>query len=241
MRFSSCCTSISPSTRPTSSSSRSPISVISSRRCLSAKRTPMCAAMVSARRPGSSMPARVCSNSGGSLRLVLTYCSNSDISERAIASSSRGSRASLASTSVPRPCKAPSCSATLSTVTRDNPSTSTLIVPSGSLSSCSTWASVPTVYRSPAAGSSVSADFCATNRMRLSASMAFSSARIDLSRPTNSGITMCGNTTTSRSGNTGRSRISGWDWAMGRSAGSRNWGVKKADGPVMGPSARCCK
>ena len=34
-----------------------------------------------------------------------------------------------------------------------------------------------------------------------------SSARIDFSRPTNSGITMCGNTTTSRSGSTGRVRV----------------------------------
>jgi len=32
------------------------------------------------------------SNSGGSLRLVLTYCSNSVISERPVASISRGSR-----------------------------------------------------------------------------------------------------------------------------------------------------
>ncbi len=234
MRFSSCCTSISPSTRPTSNSSRSPMSVISSRRCLSARRTPMWAAMVSARRPGSSMPAKVCSSSGGSLRLVLTYCSNSDISDRAIASTSRGSRASLASISVPCPCNAPSCSTTLSTVTRDRPSTSTLMVPSGSLSSCSTCARVPTVYRSPAAGSSVSADFCATSRMRLSASIAFSSARIDLSRPTNSGITMCGNTTTSRSGNTGRSRISGWDWAMGHSAGMGVFGAVKSRWPRYG-------
>src|SRR5687768_17142440 len=54
--------------------------------------------------------------------------------------------------------------------------------------------------------------------MRLSDSMARSSARIDLSRPTNSGITMCGNTTTSRSGRTGRSRISGWA-VMGTPAG----------------------
>src|SRR4249919_4369074 len=46
--------------------------------------------------------------------------------------------------------------------------------------------------------------------MRLSDSIASSSARIDLSRPTNSGITMCGNTTTSRSGSTGRVRVSGW-------------------------------
>src|SRR5271165_5336829 len=39
--------------------------------------------------------------------------------------------------------------------------------------------------------------------MRLSAFMARSSATIDFSRPTNSGITICGYTTTSRSGSTG--------------------------------------
>ena len=61
MRFSSCCTSISPSTRPTSSSSRAPVSVASSRRCFSPRRTPRWAATVSASRPGSSMPASVCS------------------------------------------------------------------------------------------------------------------------------------------------------------------------------------
>ncbi|CFW29928.1 Uncharacterised protein [Bordetella pertussis] len=49
------------------------------------------------------------------------------------------------------------------------------------------------------------ADFCATSMMLLPASIATSSARIERGRPTNSGITMCGNTTTSRSGNNGRS------------------------------------
>ena len=92
MRFSICCTSISPSTSPTSSSSRPAVSSVSSSFCLSARRTPRCAAMVSARRSGSSMPDSVCNSSGGSLRLVLTYCSNSDISERAMASTSRASR-----------------------------------------------------------------------------------------------------------------------------------------------------
>ncbi|MNT32863.1 hypothetical protein D3C72_1687650 [compost metagenome] len=144
MRFSICCTSISPSTRPTSISRRSPTASVSSRRCLSDNRTLICAAMVSARRVGSSMPARVCSSSGGSLRLVLTYCSNSDISERAMASISRGSRASVASISTAWPCSEPSRSLTLVTCTRDRPSTSTLMVPSGSFSSCSTCARVPT-------------------------------------------------------------------------------------------------
>src|SRR5438045_4879150 len=38
--------------------------------------------------------------------------------------------------------------------------------------------------------------------------MAASRALIDFGRPTNSGITMCGNTTTSRSGSSGRTRES---------------------------------
>src|SRR5690606_23163591 len=145
MRFSICCTSISPSTRPTSSSSRSPVSKVSSSRCLSARRTPMWAEMVSARRPGSSIPDRVCSSSGGSLRLVFTYCSNRLVSVRATASTSRGSRLVPGSTSSARPCRAPSRSAMSPTCTRAVPSTSTLMVPSGSLSSCSTVARVPTV------------------------------------------------------------------------------------------------
>src|ERR1700722_6490500 len=86
---------------------------------------------------------------------------------------------------------------------RSTPSTSTLTVPSGSFSSCRMVATVPTRYRSSALGSSTSACFWATSRIRLSDFMARSSATIDFSRPTNSGITMCGYTTTSRSGSTG--------------------------------------
>ena len=52
-------------------------------------------------------------------------------------------------------------------------------------------------------GSSLAADFCATSRIDLPLSIAVSMALIDLGRPTNSGITMCGNTTTSRSGSSG--------------------------------------
>src|SRR5882672_4146197 len=94
-------------------------------------------------------------------------------------------------------------STSLSMLARSTPSTSTLTVPSGSLSSCRMVATVPTRYKSSALGSSTSACFWATNRMRLSAFMARSSATMDFSRPTNSGITMCGYTTTSRSGSTG--------------------------------------
>ena len=58
-------------------------------------------------------------------------------------------------------------------------------------------------------GSSLAADFCATSRMCLPESIATSSALIDFGRPTNSGITMCGNTTTSRSGSSGSDVTSG--------------------------------
>src|SRR5690606_16587638 len=121
------------------------------------------------------------------------------------------------STRWPVPHSAPSSSRTSSTLARATPSTSTLMVPSGSLSSCSTWARVPTGCRSPAPGSSVSADFWATSRTCLLPSMARSSARMDLSRPTNSGMTMCGNTTTSRRGRTGRSKVV-WEVLIGTPA-----------------------
>src|SRR2546429_4102724 len=57
---------------------------------------------------------------------------------------------------------------------------------------------------SSALGSSLAAFFCATSMMLLPPSMAASSALMDFGRPTNSGITMCGKTTTSRSGSRGR-------------------------------------
>src|SRR5262249_42508326 len=69
-------------------------------------------------------------------------------------------------------------------------------------------ATVPVAYRSSAEGSSLAADFWATSNMLLPASIAVSSALMDFGRPTNSGITMCGNTTTSRNGSRGRLRMS---------------------------------
>src|SRR5690242_20250621 len=83
------------------------------------------------------------------------------------------------------------------------PSTSTFTVPSGSFSIWRMLEMQPILYRSSAAGSSLAADFCATSRMLLPASMAISIALIDFGRPTKSGITMCGKTTTSRSGSSG--------------------------------------
>src|SRR4051812_13945942 len=56
---------------------------------------------------------------------------------------------------------------------------------------------------SDADGSSLAAAFCAASMMLLPCSMAASSALMDFGRPTNSGITICGKTTTSRNGNKG--------------------------------------
>ena len=61
----------------------------------------------------------------------------------------------------------------------------------------------PTSNMSSGLGSSLPAAFCATSMIWRPASMATSSALIDFGRPTNSGITMWGNTTTSRNGSSG--------------------------------------
>ena len=59
--------------------------------------------------------------------------------------------------------------------------------------------------RSPrGAGSSSPASFCVASRICLSARITSSSALIDFSRPTKSGTIMCGKTTMSRSGRTGK-------------------------------------
>ena len=61
----------------------------------------------------------------------------------------------------------------------------------------------PIEYMSAGAGSSLAAERCATSRIDFPASIAVSIALIDFGRPTKSGITMWGKTTTSRSGSSG--------------------------------------
>ena len=63
----------------------------------------------------------------------------------------------------------------------------------------------PTWNMSVTSGSSLAAAFWATSMMRRSAAMADSRALMLLGRPTKSGMTMCGNTTTSRNGKSGSS------------------------------------
>ena len=102
---------------------------------------------------------------------------------------------------------------------------------------------VPIVWMFSAVGSSSDALICATSMICLPDSIACSSARIDLRRPTNSGITMCGNTTTSRSGRTG-STISEPATVLGGTVSDLSWviwGLRRSEGrvrrsyPSLGP------
>jgi hypothetical protein len=102
---------------------------------------------------------------------------------------------------------------------RCTPSTSTFTVPSGSLSICRMLDTQPISNMSSGFGSSLPAAFCATSMIWRPASIAASSALIDFGRPTNSGITMCGNTTTSRSGSSGNVIGSGGSTGMSRHGG----------------------
>ncbi len=172
-------------------SSRDLTSWISRMRCFSPSFKAMCAATVSARRPASSIPDSEVRISGGTFLLSFTYCSNWAMIDLTSTSTSRSSRRSSSLSTV---ISAEKWSPTLyrSISARSAPSTRTLTVPSGSFSSCRIVARVPTSYKSVGCGSSRSAFFCATSRMRLPATIALSSATIDFSRPTNSGMTMWG-------------------------------------------------
>ena len=158
--------------------------------------------MVSARRPGSSMPAIEVRISGGIFLLSLTYWSNCCVTARRSASIS-GVASALGGTGTTSPTKCSPVSVMLCVLARCTPSTSTFTVPSGSLSICRMLETQPTSNMSSGLGSSLPAAFCATSMIWRPASMAASSALIDFGRPTNSGMTMCGKTTTSRSGSSG--------------------------------------
>ncbi|OIQ72054.1 hypothetical protein GALL_463250 [mine drainage metagenome] len=157
------------------------------------------------------MPEIEVNISGGIFLFSLTYWSNCCMTARRKASISLdlvrdlAVGSSITSMGVIVATKWVSLSSTLLTNARCTPSTSTLTVPSGSLSICRMVEIQPTLNRSVTIGSSLAAAFCATSMMRRSAAMATSSDLMLLGLPTNSGMTMCGNTTTSRSGNSGKS------------------------------------
>ena len=147
--------------------------------------------MVSAKRPASLIVASEVRISGGIFLFNLTYWSNCVKTVRINASVSL-SFSSGAIIFSPLAIKQSAVSSNAEMRTRCKPSTSTFTVPSGNLSICNTVASVPISYKSLASGSSLVADFCATNKICLLVSEAISSAFTDFSRPTNNGITKCG-------------------------------------------------
>ena len=177
--------------------------MISSIFCFCSSLSGKWAAIVSAKRPASSMPASEVRISGGIFLFSLTYCSNwltiarrkASISAPIVASGAIGTNSDVK-------CVSTSCISV--TRARCAPSTRTLTVPSGNFSICKMVATQPISYTSSGVGSSFPADFWAASMMLLPASIAASSARIERGRPTNSGITIWGNTTTSRNGNRGK-------------------------------------
>ena len=189
--------------------------------------------MVSVRRPASSMLAIEVRISWGIFLLSLTYWSNCCVTARRSASISLCACAPSPtdSTGATEAVKCVSSSLISLTKARCWPSTSTFTVPSGSLSICKMVDTQPTSNMSSAAGSSLDAVFCATSMMRRSPSMASSRALMLLARPTNSGITICGNTTTSRKGSSGRfSSVEGKDFF----ADIDILGFSAEDGPPTG-------
>ena len=153
MRFSICCTSISPSTRPTSISRRSPTSQRFQQALLVGQ------AHADVRGDGVGQARRLVDAGQRLQQLRRQLAVGLDVLLEQRTSASGRSPRSRAVARLVRvdfasalPCSAPSRSVTCDALTRDRPSTSTLMVPSGSFSSCSTWASVPTGYRSAGAG-----------------------------------------------------------------------------------------
>ena len=202
MRFSTCRMSTSCSSCSSSFSRRLSTANRSSTICLLSSLSGRWAAMVSARRPASSIPAIEVRISGGIFLFSLTYWSNCCVTARRSASTS-GLASASGGTGVTSATKCSPLSLISWVLARWMPSTSTFTVPSGSLSICRMLETQPTSNMSSGLGSSLPAAFCATNMIWRPASIATSSALIDFGRPTKSGITMCGKTTTSRSGSNG--------------------------------------
>ena len=173
------------------------------------------------------MPAIEVRISGGIFLFSLTYWSNCCVTARRSASTSLLRARSRRGTGVTSATK---CVAVVDDavrcVARCTPSTSTFTVPSGSLSICRMRRDAADLeHVVGATARPCAAAFCATSMMLRPASIAASSALMDLGRPTNSGMTMCGNTTTSRSGSSGSvDRLGGQDGMSG------HWGILSFSG-----------
>src|SRR5258707_10800678 len=99
------------------------------------------------------------------------------------------------------------------------PSTSTLMLPSGSLRLCTMLTMVPTWKMSPALGSSMLASCWVARNIFLSLARASSSARTLESRPTTNGVIMYGKMTTSRMGIMGSRFVSDFSFEVSINVG----------------------
>ena len=133
MRFSTCSRSISDSIVPRMCSKRSRASPISRSFCFSSFLKVRCAATVSAKRAGVSIPLSEVRTSGGILELALTYCSNTLDTVLTSASDSWSSN-SPSSIDAVSTTYISSTSTYLTIDARETPSTNTLNVPSGNFS-----------------------------------------------------------------------------------------------------------
>src|SRR5216684_3866701 len=116
----------------------------------------------------------------------------------------------------------PSVSTTCRILPRSMPSTSTLMLPSGSFRLCTMLTMVPTWKMSPALGSSIEASCWVARNIFLSLARASSSARTLDSRPTTNGVIMYGKMTTSRMGIMGNFLLSNFSLGFDNSV-SRLW------------------
>ena len=165
-----------------------------------------------------------------------TYCSNIDTTRLITVSMSAGTsfeRGIIFTTTRKKPLSSFHSTARA----RSTPSTSTLMLPSGSLRLCTMLAMQPIVKMSFGCGSSTAASCCAARKIRLSLPSACSRARIDDGRPITNGIIMCGNTTTSRNGTMGRVSYTSIGWGLLLLTGGEGWvRARHAGGPLSPPS-----
>src|SRR5216684_6846873 len=127
------------------------------------------------------------------------------------------------------------------TLARSTPSTSTLMLPSGSFRLWTMLTTVPTLKISLGLGSSMEASCCVARKIFLSPAIASSRARTLDSRPTTNGVIMNGKITTSRMGIIGKRLVSDFSFEVsivslwGRILGVHHPGEggERAEKPVL--------
>ncbi len=162
--------------------------------------------MVSVSLPGSDTRMVEIIVSYGRLGESLTYFSNSDTT-LPISVSMSGVSSTLPSIGSSVATRKPSSSRISTTLPRVAPSTRSLMLPFGSFRLWTMFAMVPMKLISSGFGSSILASRCVARKIRLSPRSAFSTATREDLRPTTNGIIVYGNTTTSRSGTSGRTSV----------------------------------